>query len=65
MIPIVFLAAPAPIQGVTVTHPPIYNVTVTHPAPVVIYQAAPRPLPFLRPQVFVIQGQCAGGQCPK
>lgn len=55
MIPIVFLAAPAPVQ----------TVTVTHPAPVVIYQAAPRPLPFLRPQVFVIQGQCAGGSCPK
>jgi hypothetical protein len=37
------------------------------PVPVVIYQAAPRPiLPQLfapRPQVVVIQGSCAGGKC--
>lgn len=55
MIPIVFIAAPQPVQPVIYTQPP----------PVVVYQAAPRPLSFLRPQVFVIQGSCAGGNCPK
>ena len=54
MIPILLFAAPQPV------HP----VVIQQPAPVVIYQAAPRPLPFLRPQVFVIQS-CAGGNCPK
>lgn len=54
MIPIIFLAAPAPVQ----------TVTVTHPAPVVIYQAAPRPVfPVFRP-AFVVQS-CPGGNCPK
>lgn len=52
MIPIVFIAAPQPVQ------PVIY----TQPAPVVIYQTVPRPLFAPRP-VFVIQGQCAGGNC--
>lgn len=54
MIPIIFIAAPQPVQ------PTIY----TQPAPVVIYQAAPRPLFAPRPQVFVIQS-CPGGNCPK
>ena len=59
MIPIIFLAAPAPVQ----------TVTVTHPAPVVIYQAAPRPLlPIFapRPQTVIISAPaCVGGSCPK
>lgn len=59
MIPIVFALAPQPVQPVVIEQPQ---------QAVVIYQAAPRPFAGFfqpRPQVFVIQGQCVGGQCPK
>lgn len=59
MIPIIFLAAPAPVQ----------TVTVTHPSPVVIYQAAPRPLfPLFapKPQLIVVPAEkCDHSNCSK
>lgn len=52
MLPIIFIAAPQPVQ----------TVVYTHPTPVVIYQAAPK---LVSAPVYVIRGTCAGGQCPK
>ena len=52
MLPIIFIAAPQPVQ----------TVVYTHPTPVVIYQAAPR---LVFAPVYVVRGQCANGQSPK
>ena len=56
---------PILIYAVAAAPQPVQPVVIQQPAPVVIYQAAPRPLFAPRPQVFVIQGQCVSGQCPK
>lgn len=56
-----------PVLVFATVQPAPQPVVIERPA-VVVYQSAPRPFAGLfapRPQVLVIQGQCAGGSCPK